>query len=371
MNATATPWAPWGVTPADGQKIWADFTRKWAAMPGVVEAAKNSRVGATPTETSFSIDRIKLLHYVTDCQRQFDTPLLVVFALINRPYILDLREGKSVVRHFIDAGFDTYNVDWGVPTQADRHLGMRDYILRYMDSMVDHLREKSGQEKINLLGYCMGGSMSAMYTALFPEKIKNLIQLAAPVDWTNRDHLLAKFTDPRYFDVDRLIDVHGNAPADMLQWSFTFLKPVSNLVEKWFNFYEHMEDPKYLENFFAMETWLNDNIPVAGEMFREFVKYCMQENRLIQGRLEIGGRRVDLKQIQCPVLNLMAEHDHLVPCGLSAPLNDAIGSSDEKAVRFPAGHIGMAVSSKAHRELWPEAAKWLSQRTEPATRKHG
>jgi len=148
MNATATPWAPWGVTPADGQKIWADFTRKWAAMPGVVEAAKNSRVGATPTETSFSIDRIKLLHYVTDCQRQFDTPLLVVFALINRPYILDLREGKSVVRHFIDAGFDTYNVDWGVPTQADRHLGMRDYILRYMDSMVDHLREKSGQEKI-------------------------------------------------------------------------------------------------------------------------------------------------------------------------------------------------------------------------------
>jgi polyhydroxyalkanoate synthase len=115
-----------------------------------------------------------------------------------------------------------------------------------------------------------------------------------------------------------------------------------------------------------METWLNDNIPVAGEMFRQFVKLCMQQNRLIQGRLEVDGKRVDLKRITCPVLNLVAEQDHLVPCGQSLPLNDAVGSKDKAAITFRAGHIGMAVGSRANRELWPKVCDWLVERSDKA-----
>ncbi|MHC5110330.1 MAG: class III poly(R)-hydroxyalkanoic acid synthase subunit PhaC [Planctomycetota bacterium] len=353
---------PWMMTPADVANYWSDFMRKSAAMPKILETMRRTRVGATATEVTFNVDKVKLHRYVTDTPHTKQTPLVFVFALVNRPYILDLRDGKSVVQHFTNAGFDTYNVDWGVPTHADRHLGMREYILRYLDEIVDHVREYSGQDKINILGYCMGGSMSAMYAALHPEKVKNLIMLAAPVDWSDRSHLLAKFSDKKYFDVDRLIEVYGNAPADMLQSSFLLLKPISNLVEKYITFYENMDNEKFLETFFAMETWLNDNIPVAGEMFRQFVKYCMQENRLIEGRLRIDDRPVDLKNISCPLMNLVAENDHLVPCGLSSPLNDVVSSKDKTLVRFPAGHIGMAVGSKANREMWPEVANWLSER---------
>ncbi|MCH7885619.1 MAG: class III poly(R)-hydroxyalkanoic acid synthase subunit PhaC [Planctomycetes bacterium] len=363
MSIPSAPFAPWLMTPALIQSQWEEFTRKMAKMPKVWEVAQKVRVGATPSEVVFRRNKLSLLHYTGEVETRYDTPLLFVFALVNRPYILDLRPGKSVVEHFVDRRFDTYRLDWGVPSNADRFLGMKEYIQGYMDEVVDKLRERTGSQQVSILGYCMGGSMSAMYTALHPDKVKNLILLAAPVDWSDREHLLAKWTDASVFDVDRLIDTYGNVPADMLQRSFMLLKPVSNFVQKYFTFYEKMEDEKFLEDFFAMETWLNDNIPVAGEMFREFVKHCMQENRLIEGRLQIGGERVDLRNITCPVLNLTAQHDHLVPCGQSLPFNDAVGSTDRRAITFPAGHIGMAVGSKAQRELWPTVCDWLSERS--------
>lgn len=349
-------------SPAPFQKMWQQFLENVARWPHVLEVAKKVRVGATPTKVILQNNKAKLLQYQSEAKPTQATPLLVVFALINRPYILDLKAGKSVVSHFIGSGFDTYNADWGVPTHSDRHLGLRDYIDGYLNEMVDCLRERSGCEKINILGYCMGGSMSAMYTALYPDKVKNLITMAAPVDWSSKEHLLAKWLDPAVFDVDKIIDTYGNAPADLLQNSFALLKPVGNYIEKYITFSERMHDDKYLEDFFAMETWLNDNIPMAGEMFREFVKQCMQENQLIQGRLRIGDRLVDLGKIRCPLLNLTAASDHLVPCVQCLPLNDAVGSTDQMAINFPAGHIGLAVGSKANRELWPKAAEWLVER---------
>jgi len=353
--------ADWPATLWSGP--WEAALRKVAAWPRALEIARRTRVGATPAEPVYGVDKVRLLRYQSEDPAKFEEPLLFVFALVNRPYILDLRPGKSVVRHFVDAGWDTYNVDWGVPTSADRHLGLAEYVEGYLDRMVDDLRERSGCERINVLGYCMGGSLSAMYVALHPEKVRNLILLAAPVDWSRQDHLLAKWTDPRYFDVDRLIDAYGNAPASMLQGAFLLLKPVANFVEKYVSLYDNLEDEKFLEDYFAMETWLNDNIPVAGEMFRQFVKYCMQENRLIEGRLKVGGRGVHLKDIVCPVLNLTAQNDHLVPCGQSLPFNDAVGSTDRTAITFPAGHIGLAVGSKANRDLWPKAVQWLAERS--------
>lgn len=362
MNMTGMGMMPWMMTPEDWQYQWTQFIQKSSHLPRVMEVAQKVRVGCSPSEAVYREDKLRLLRYRSDESPKFDAPLLVVFALVNRPYILDLRPDKSVVSHFIRRGFDTYNVDWGVPTDGDRFLDMKDYIEGYLDRMVDFLREETGSEKINLLGYCMGGTMSTIYTALHPEKIRNLMLMAAPVDWSSRDHLLAKWVSSDVFDVDKLIEVYGNAPAELLQGSFLMLKPVSTLVEKYFSFYENMENEKFLEDFFAMETWLNDNIPVAGEMFREFVKYCMQENRLIEKRLRVGNRLVDLANITCPVLNLTASADHLVPCGQSLPFNDAVGSKDRKSITFPAGHIGLAVGSKAHRDLWPNVTNWLAER---------
>ncbi|RIK62170.1 MAG: class III poly(R)-hydroxyalkanoic acid synthase subunit PhaC [Planctomycetota bacterium] len=341
-----------------------ELQRKMLAMPNVMEAARNVKVGASPREIIFREDKLSLLHYQSDVPKKYRTPLLLVFALVNRPYILDLLPHKSVVQQFLRAGFDVYMIDWGVPTEADKHLTLEHYIERYMHNVVHYLREYTDEEQVSLLGYCMGGTMSAMYTALHQELIKNFILMAAPVDWSDREALLCRWTDPKWFDVDKVIDTFGNAPPAWLQGSFAVLKPVANLIEKYITFYDKMEDEKFLEDFFAMETWVNDNIPVAGETFRQFVKDCFQRNLLVQGKLRVGRNLVNLGDITCPILNLMATADHLVPCGQSAPFNDLVGSKDRKSITFPAGHIGLSVGSKAQKELWPQVAQWLAERSD-------
>lgn len=337
--------------------------RRAAQVPFLWSTAQRVRKGVTPSEAVYEEDHLSLLRYKSDSLMPGATPLVIVFALVNRPYILDLKEGKSVVSHFVRKGFDTYLIDWGIPTDADRQLSLDDYINGYLLNVVKHVRERTGSEQVNLLGYCMGGTMSSMFAALHPRLVKNLVLMAAGIDFSTRDGLLNLWSDPQQFDVDRFVNAFGNCPAGFLQGAFLLLKPVSNLVEKPLNFYERMGDPAFVEEYFAMEGWLSDNVPVAGETFREFVKYLYQQNRLVKGTMPLGRHVVDLKKITCPVLNLMATRDDLVPCGQSLPFTDLVGSTDRKTMQISAGHIGLAVGSRAQKELWPQVVEWLAERS--------
>ena len=129
------------------------------------------------------------------------------------------------------------------------------------------IRERQATDRVHLLGYCMGGTMAALFTALRPELVRSLTLLAAPIDFAGHDALLNLWTDPRNFDVDAVVDAYGNCPAWFLQTCFLFMNPVANLVEKNISFYEQMDDPRSMTNHFALESWVNDGIPVAGETF--------------------------------------------------------------------------------------------------------
>jgi polyhydroxyalkanoate synthase len=233
-----------------------------------------------------------------------------------------------------------------------------------MVNVLDYIRERTGADRINVLGYCMGGTMSSMFTALHQNKVKNLILLAAPIDFATSDGLLNVWTRAENFDVDRFVDAFGNCPAEFLQASFSLLRPVGNLIEKPINFYEHMHDEKFLEDFLTTETWLNDNIPVPGEVYREFVKYLYQKNLLVQNKMPVGKKLVDLRNITCPVLNLMAGQDDLVPCSQGRPFTELVGSKDRRAILLDGcGHIGLAIGGRAQKEVWPQACDWLAQRS--------
>lgn len=354
------PWAKWQ------ESILTEGlanARRLAMLPSLYQRAQRVKKGATPSEIVYEEDRLKLLHYPGKGSPRHATPLIFVFALVNRPYILDLKPGRSVVSHFVDRGFDTYLIDWGAPTYADRHLTIDDHVNGYLSNVVDFVRERVGAPQVSLLGYCMGGTMSSIFTALHQERIRNLILLAAGIDFSTREGLLNLWTQSEYFDVDKFIEVFGNCPAEFLQSSFLLLKPVQNLIEKPINFFEKADDPEAIDDFLTMETWLNDNIPVAGEVYREFVKYLYQQNLLVQNKMPVGRHTVDLRKITCPVLNIMAKNDDLVPCAQSTPFNDLISSADRKTVMVPAGHIGLAVGGKAQREIWPQACDWLAERS--------
>ena len=359
-TTTINPWAKWqqamfNEAIANAQRL--------ARVPLLYEKAQRVRKGATPSEVVYEEDRLKLLHYPANQPVRYTTPLVFVFALVNRPYILDLKPGRSVVSHFVERGFDTYLIDWGEPTSADRHLTIDDHVNGYLSNVVDFLCERTNSPKVNILGYCMGGTMSAIFTALHQECVKNLILMAAGIDFATEEGLLNLWTRPEYFDVDKFVDAFGNCPANFLQSSFLLLKPVQNLIEKPINFFEKLDDDEYIDDFLTMETWLNDNIAVAGEVYREFVKYLYQRNLLVQNKMPVGKHIVDLRQITCPVLNIMARNDDLVPCAQSTPFNDLVSSTDRKSVIVPAGHIGLAVGSKAQTEVWPQACNWLAERS--------
>jgi polyhydroxyalkanoate synthase len=355
------------------QKALYDATLKmWSRLfvvPKAIEWSRDVAVGTTPHEVVYEEDNLRLLRYRRETLPTYAEPVLFCYALVNRPYILDLQPDRSVIRQFLDRGFEVYLIDWGEASAADRSMTLRDYIGGLIRNVADYVVARAPVPQFHLVGYCMGGTLSTIFTALNPEPVKTLSLMAAPLDFGvgGDQSLVTYWSNPEYFDVDALVDAFGNCPAAFLQHSFQLMKPVQNYVGKYLSFYDKMDDEKFVENYFAMEKWTSDNIPVAGETFREFVKRFYQGNDLVAGRYRLGDEPVDLRRITCPVLLLTATGDHLVPPVQTEGLLPHIGSTDTKAMRLGAGHIGLAVSSKAHKQFWPEATQWLADRSTART----
>jgi polyhydroxyalkanoate synthase len=343
------------------QGVW----RRLLRWPQLVRSASDTPVGMTPYDVVLEIGTLSLRRYRSGAVTRGLPPVLFCYALINRPYILDLQPDKSVVRRYLDAGFDVYLIDWGIPAHADRKLTLEHYVENLLASVVEFILRQRDTRRLHLLGYCMGGTLSVLYTALHPRQIQTLTLLAAPLDFGGRESLLNAWADPRYFDVDAFVDAFGNCPGPFLQLCFLGTKPIQNLLTKGLSLYEQLEDPQFVSNYFAMERWVNDNIPVAGETFREFVKKLYQGNQLVRGEFQLGAERVDLAQITCPLLLLTAQNDHLVPANSTLSIRSLAGSRDVKALAIAAGHVGLVVGGKAHATLWPQAVRWLAERSSP------
>lgn len=340
----------------DAEKVKARAEKASDVLLGPLDTA----LASTPSETVYQEDRVKLKHYMPVKDIELKRPLMVVYALINRETMLDLQPGRSVVQSFLDDGIDLYMVDWGYPTRKDKFQTIDDHVNGYMDNMVDFIREKHNLEKINLMGICMGGTFSIIYAALHPEKIKNLITTVTPTNFDTDQGLLHIWM--KDVDVDRMVDAFGNMPGDLMNFAFLLLNPARLMIDKYVGFAENMDNKGFVENFIRMEKWIFDSPDVPGETFRQFVKDCYQRNLLIQSKMVVGGRRVDLKKLTMPLLNYYGKYDHLVPPGACETIISKVGSKDATNMCLDTGHIGIYVSSKCQREFAPTIAKWLKER---------
>jgi polyhydroxyalkanoate synthase len=282
--------------------------------------------------------------------------------------MMDLQEDRSMIRGLLDAGLDVYLIDWGYPTRTDRWLTLDDYINGYIDNCVDAMRTRHQLDKINLLGICQGGAFSLCYSALHPEKVKNLIAMVTPVDFHIPNSLLnlwgGSTLGAEALDIDLMVDALGNIPGDYLNAEFLTLKPWQLGMQKYLDLLEIMDDEAKLLNFLRMEKWIFDSPDQAGETYRQFLKDFYQGNKLIKGEVMIGDRPVKLDNIRIPVLNLYAENDHLVPPASSLALGQYVGTQDYTVQSFPVGHIGMYVSRKVQETLPPVIAGWLCDRND-------
>ena len=345
-----------------------EFMRRMTQGMAALANMREVTIGSVAKDAVFKEDKLTLYRYrpseVVAPDLRVRTPLLICYALVNRPYMMDLQADRSLIRGLVQRGVDVYLIDWGYPDGADRYLGLEDYVLRYLPHCVDFVRRASGHEQIDLLGVCQGGTMSLCYAALHPQSLKNLITMVTPVDFQTPDNLLTKWA--KHVDVEALVATTGNVSGEMLNAVFVSLMPFRLHSQKYVDLLDQLNDPNVsqaaIENFLRMEQWIFDSPDQAGETFRQFLTWFVKENRLVNGTLKIGDREVDLKRIAMPLLNIYALQDHLVPPAASKPLQQLVGSSDYSTHEFQGGHIGIYVSGTAQRQIPDRIAGWLRER---------
>ncbi len=313
----------------------------------------------TPYDVVYEEDRVKLKYYKPETVK-YKIPLLVVYALINRETMLDLQPGRSVVQSFLDRGLEVYMVDWGYPGRKDQYLTIDDHVNGYMDNMIDFIRKRHGLPKVHLMGICMGGVFCVIYSSLHPDKVQNLVTTVTPTNFDTDKGLLHIWM--KSAAADRMSECYRNMPADLMNLGFLLLNPARLIIDKYVGFFENMDNRAFVENFIRMEKWIFDSPDVPGATFRQFITDCYKQNLLIKNRLEVGGKRVNLKNITMPLLNFYGKFDHLVPPEACELLTGEVGSKDKEDICLDTGHIGIYVSSKCQREFAPKIANWLATR---------
>ena len=349
------------VVPSDAENFFDKYSK---GMSIVVEGAQ-ADTGRTPKETIWTKNKAKLYHYQTEDEKKHPTPILIIYALINRPYVLDLMPGNSLIEYLCEQGYDVYMLDWGVPGDEDKDMTFEDYVLDYIPRAIRKVLRNSHQEQLSLLGYCMGGTMSAMYASLYPEKLKNLILLTAPTDF-NKDEigLYKLFTDDKYIDVDVLADAFGNIPGEMIDTGNRMLKPVTNYVGTYVSMWERIFDDKPMETWLAMNKWVNDGPPFPGATFKQWITEFYQHNKLAKGEIKLRGKRIDLSNIETPLLNIAGSKDHICTLPQAEATMSLVNSQDKEFFVLDAGHVGLMTGRGAKKGLWPKVSDWLSTRSD-------
>ena len=339
------------------EEAW-NFQKRLVEGVRVLGQVENVDYGATAREEVWRDGKTVLYRFVGE-RAASGPPLLIVYALVNRPYMVDLQHDRSLVRGLLALGLDVYVIDWGYPDRSDRYLSLDDYINRFIDGAVDHLVSASGGP-VNLLGVCQGGAFSLCYSALHPEKVRNLVTMVTPVDFQTPDNMLSGWVQD--LDVDLFVDALGNIPADLMNASYLMLKPFRLNLQKYVGMVDILDKVEGMEDFLRMEKWIFDSPDQAGEAFREFIKQFYQGNGFVNRTASIGGQPVDLGFVDMPVLNIYAEQDHLVPPAASRALRGLVGTEDYTELGFKGGHIGIYVSGRAQREVPAAIHRWLAAR---------
>ena len=325
-------------------------------------------IAQTPKELVWTLNKAKLYRYVpaVPAEERHRIPLLLVFAIMNRPYILDLRPGHSFVEFMVRKGFDLYLLDWGSPGIEDKNLKFDDYALEYLPRAIRKVKAITGSEEFSMLGWCIGAILTTIYAAMRPDSgLRNLLLLTAPLDFSNRNGLtFARWTDEKYFDVEKVLAAFGNMPGEMIDYGAKALKPVDNYLTNYCKLWDNLDNPRAVEAWQAMNTWVTDNISMTGAAYRQLIVEFYRKNALMTGQLQIRDERVDVSRIKANLLTVIAEGDHITPPCQSEAILEKVSSEDKEVFRVPGGHIGIMAGSGAHRTTWPHIEQWLRPRSD-------
>ncbi|MFV9505763.1 MAG: PHA/PHB synthase family protein [Oscillochloridaceae bacterium umkhey_bin13] len=333
----------------------------------IAASRMNVQIGQTPKEVIWTLNKMKLYHFYpqTPPEERKGVPLLLVFALINRPDIFDLRPGNSFVEYMVQHGYDVYMLDWGRPGLEDANYDFEDYALKFLPRAIRAVQRHSGSHEFSMCGWCIGATITSLYAAMRPDDgLRNLVLLTAPLDFANKEAgPYNKWLNTEFYNVDELVRQYGNVPGAVIDYGAKMLKPVENYVTNYLKLWDNLDNKAVVESWLSMNTWVTDNVDFPGGAFRQWVVEFFRENRLMEGTLMMEGRPVLLKNIKASVLNVIADKDHIVPNCQSTAAMDQFGTRDKLLLEMKGGHIGLMVGSGASKRTWPQINTWLSKRS--------
>jgi len=347
-----------------GKQLQQNYDRMLSSSQKCMEILQfdpDPQTGLSPKDVVWKKNKAKLYRYVSPHGHKYPVPILMVYALINKPYILDLTPGMSLIEHLLEQGFDVFMLDWGEFDWEDRNLSYGNLINDYIARAVQKTSQISGSRELTMLGYCMGGTMAAMYASLYNRPIlRNMLMISAPIDFENAGVQSAWLRAPGY-DADRIADTYQLIPKDFIDFGVKMLKPVTNYWGTYTRLWKCVDEGTPLEAWKALNKWVNDNINFPGEAYRQWVKDLYQANKLVKSEFKIQGKNVDLSKIESNLLVMTGKKDHLVLPDQAGAMMDYVSSKDKTFLEFPVGHGGLVFGKYARDNVYSVISGWLGE----------
>lgn len=331
----------------------------------LVAGISRPRLGQTPKDLIWSRGHAQLWRYRSD-QVTLQPPLLIVFSLVSKSYVLDLQPGNSFVEHLQSAGFDVFLLDWREADEREAGERLEDYADGYLPDAVEQTREAASTDTVNLFGYCYGGVLALLYAAHHPDAcLRSLAVMATPVDFSKWG-LWRDMVD-HDLPLEAILDENGNVPASTVRQGFRLLKPTGE-IRQYATLVDNVWNDEYVAAYQAMTGWSNDHVPFPGAAARQTMDMLVRDNGFVSDRVHLSGDPVHLSDIHFPMLTVIAERDHIVPEPVAAPLPELVGSQDSQVLRLDAGHVGLVVGRTAAKITIPRIIEFLEARSEQVTR---
>ena len=341
----------------------ADVDHRAFEMVHAVLSARDAPVGVTPRELVWRKNKAHLYRYQRQTPPKHRTPVFLVLPLINRAYILDLRPGASFVEHLLQEGFDVFLLDWGIPGDEDGAIDISTLLTSYLPRATRKASEAAGYVPLTVLGYCIGGTLAACYTALYPKEpveVRNLVLFTTPIDFSDAGKFGA-LTKKGVFPVEKLTSTLPLVPGQMPDLGSKLLNPLPTTIGTYMRLWDRLGDNGFdIAGWQAMYRWVNEGVPFPSAAYRQWITEFYQDNKLVRGRLHINGRVVSLADIHCPLLNVCASADEIAPRPTTQAIMNLTSSTDAEEIVLQGGHVGIVVGRAARFALWPRVTDWLA-----------
>ncbi|WP_240951655.1 alpha/beta fold hydrolase [Bacillus sp. RO2] len=318
--------------------------------------------GVTDRQAIWRKNKATLWYYKTPVKK-FNVPIFIIYSLINQPFILDIIPGGSTIEALVNKGFDVYMIDFGKPGFEDRDMTIDDYITNYIQAGVRGAIKHSSAKEVTIMGYCLGGTLAAMYASIAKEPIKNLVLFVTPVDFNNPGYFdkWVKALREENMDSTRYIDELGIIPSSHVEAGIRLVtSPI--YFTPYLSLLLNRDDEAYVKKWHRFNTWTKGHIPLTSGAAKQIIKDFTKGNKFINNKSKINGHQAKLSNIQANLLVVGTEGDRLVPLDHIFPIMDEVASVDKTAHILKGGHTGTSVRNGRLPEYLDS---WLHERSDP------